>query len=103
MGTTSTTENYTITYFCGDCPFRGRCTDNGTKCETCVNNPKRSYYEPIPSPAPYVPYIPYIPWTPWPIPFWQPWPQPYYVGDPPLWCQPTITCQTTTITSPENT
>jgi len=74
-------------YYCGDCPFRGRCTDNGQKCETCVNNPRRSFYEPIP---PAQPHTPYIPW------YWYPWPsQPWYVGDPPPWMQPTTTCNAT--------
>ncbi len=54
-----TNTTITITY---DCPYRSICSDNGVKCETCANNPKRSYYKPVE--PPYVPYIPYIPWQP---------------------------------------
>ncbi len=49
----------TLTY---DCPYRNICSDNGAKCTTCANNPKRSYYRPV---EPYIPYIPYYPnWQP---------------------------------------
>lgn len=85
-GPASYTFSYTFSYYCTDCPYRGRCTDNGQKCDTCANNPKRSYYEPI---LPYLPYVPYVPWTPYP---WQPRPYPWYFGDPPPQFQPTITC-----------
>ena len=40
-----------------DCPYRGRCTENGLKCGTCANTPKKSYYIPE---TPYTPY-PYYP------------------------------------------
>ncbi len=52
----NTNCTYTVTY---DCPFWSICSDNGAKCETCANNPKRSYYRPVE--PPYVPYIPYYP------------------------------------------
>lgn len=52
----------TITY---DCPYRSICSDNGAKCETCANNPKRSYYRPVEPCIPYIPYVPYYP-------YWQP-------------------------------
>ncbi len=59
----NTNCTYTVTY---DCPFRSICSDNGANCETCANNPKRSYYRPVK--PPYIPYIPYIPY----YPYWQP-------------------------------
>ncbi len=55
-----TSTTVTITY---DCPFQGICSDNGVKCATCANNPKRSYYRPVE--PPYIPYVPYYP-------YWQP-------------------------------
>ena len=58
----NTTSGTTIIY---DCPYRNICSDNGKKCETCKNNPKRSYYEPV---EPYIPYIPYYPY----YPYWYP-------------------------------
>lgn len=54
-----TNTTVTVTY---DCPYRNICSDNGVKCETCANNPKRSYYRPI---EPYVPY-----WSPWQPTIW---------------------------------
>jgi len=64
---TTTTGNYMYVY--PDCPYRSICSDNGAKCETCANNPKRSYYRPV---EPYIPYVPYIPYYPnWPY-YWQP-------------------------------
>jgi hypothetical protein len=67
--------NATITYHIyTDCPFKGRCSDENKKCETCKYNPKRSYYEPV------EPYYPYIPYVPYPYPYY-----PYYttttIGD----------------------
>ena len=60
-------SNATITYHIyTDCPFKGRCSDENKKCESCRYNPKRSYYEPV---EPYTPYIPYYP--NWPY-YWQP-------------------------------
>uniref|UniRef100_A0A6M3JJ21 Uncharacterized protein n=1 Tax=viral metagenome TaxID=1070528 RepID=A0A6M3JJ21_9ZZZZ len=53
----------TVTY---DCPYRNVCSDNGVECETCDNNPKRSYYKPIE--PPYIPYIPWEPYYPWWLP-----------------------------------
>ncbi len=46
----------TVTY---DCPYRNICSDNGMKCETCANSPRRSYYIPI---EPYYPYYTYYPY-----------------------------------------
>jgi len=60
-------ENTTYTVTC-DCPFRNICSDNGVKCETCTNNPKRSYYRPV---EPYTPYYP-EPYYPY-YPYWSPW------------------------------
>lgn len=59
--TTGVNFTFTVTY-CA-CPYRNRCSDNGKKCDSCVHNPKRSYFEPI---VPYVPYIPYSPSPYWP-------------------------------------
>ena len=56
---TTGTGTVTITY---DCPYRSICSDNGVRCESCANNPKRSYYIPV---TPYIPYVPYYP-------YWQP-------------------------------
>ncbi len=72
----SDSTNATITYHIyTDCPFKGRCSDENKKCESCRYNPKRSYYEPI---EPYIPYIPYVPYYPYPY-------YPYYttttIGD----------------------
>ncbi len=53
-----TITTFTVTY---DCPYRKVCSDNGVKCETCANNPKRSYYRPI---EPYYSY-PYWYTTPY--------------------------------------
>ena len=57
-----TNTTITVTY---DCPYRNICSDNGAKCETCGNNPKRSYYRPIEPPIPYIPYEPYYPYYPY--------------------------------------
>ncbi len=42
------------------CPYQRDCADFGKLCSTCRRNPKRSYYEPVPSPY-YYPYYPIIP------------------------------------------
>ena len=57
------TEGATIT-FAYDCPYRGICSENGVKCETCKHSPKRSYYEPVEAPRlPQYPVEPFIPYT----------------------------------------
>ena len=48
-----------------ECPYKDVCADRGAKCETCANNPKRSYYRPR---EPY--YVPCVPVTPYPDPYW---------------------------------
>ncbi len=30
-----------------ECPYRRVCSENMIRCETCAENPKRSYYRPI--------------------------------------------------------
>ena len=61
-------ETKTTAIITFDCPFRSICSDNGVKCETCANNPKRSYYRPV-EPSYYPPIYPYYPY----YPYWQPW------------------------------
>ena len=57
------TEGRTATYIY-DCPYRGVCSENGVKCETCKQNQKRSYYEPVEAPRlPQYPVEPFIPYT----------------------------------------
>lgn len=78
----TTTSN--LYYVYPDCPFRSTCSDNGVKCETCANNPKRSYYRPVEPSSPYIPIEPYYPYYPY-YPTYQPYYPPYYT-----------TCQTST-------
>jgi hypothetical protein len=49
--------------FITECPYKSRCTDNGSKCPSCVHEPKRSYYEP------YYPYYPSYPYPQYPPPY----------------------------------
>ena len=50
------------------CPYADKCIDEGTsKCQSCLNNDKRSYYRPSYPDCWYLyqPYYPY--WEPWKI------------------------------------
>ena len=58
-----------------DCCYSEKCTDaDSTKCLSCQNNNKRSYYRQDPAPLPYIyPIYPTWPWD-WvnPHPTWEP-------------------------------
>jgi len=61
-------EITTDTYYVYDCPYRGKCSDEGVKCDSCYYNTKKSYYTPaIPDyptyPTPCWPDYPYYPYT----------------------------------------
>ena len=45
------------------CSYEDVCCDKDVKCDTCANNPKRSYYRPVD--PPYIPYVPHEPYYPW--------------------------------------
>ena len=42
-----------------DCPYKDRCSDYPTRCDTCRhnNNKKKSFYEPDWGPNPWRPYF----------------------------------------------
>jgi len=57
-------EGGTTKTFTYECPYRGVCSENSLKCETCKHSPKRSYYEPVEPPGlPQYPVELYDPYT----------------------------------------
>lgn len=67
--TTNTTE------FIGKCIYADKCSDYGKRCGECVNNPRKSYFQPD-NPI-YIPlYYPYPPSgtaAPYPYEVWRVW------------------------------